>query len=302
MDIGLAAAFLGGLVTLLSPCSALLLPSFFAYAFTSRTQLLGRTLLFLLGLLTMLLPIGVFASTLGALITGHRGLIVTIAGALVIVAGVLSLAGVRMRLPQLQHGGGSGALSVYILGIAFGVAGSCSGPVLGSILTIAALRGDALFGGALLTVYALGMVLPLFLLALLWEAFDLGRRGWLRPRVVRIGRWRSTWIEVASAVLMIAVGVLLITTDGTAGLGGILTIQQQYALELWATGPGAAIVPVLLLGVAVFSALLVLIGRRRRRELTTAPLPVPSEMHTAEMHTAETHAAETRPAETSPGE
>ncbi|PPL19016.1 cytochrome c biogenesis CcdA family protein [Microterricola pindariensis] len=272
MEIGLAAAFLGGLVTLLSPCSALLLPSFFAYAFSSRTQLLARTAVFFLGLLTMLLPIGIFASTLGALITGHRGLIVTIAGGLVILAGVLSLAGVRMRLPQVQHGGGSGALSVYILGIAFGVAGSCSGPVLGSILTIAALRGDALFGGALLTVYALGMVVPLFLLALAWEAFDIGSRGWLRPRVVRIGRWRSTWIEVVSALLMIGVGVLLIATDGTAGLGGILTIQQQFDLELWASGPGAAWVPMLLLGLAIFVGLMVALRLRRRRELTAAPL------------------------------
>ncbi|SDS49351.1 cytochrome c biogenesis CcdA family protein [Microterricola viridarii] len=272
MEIGLAAAFLGGLVTLLSPCSALLLPSFFAYAFSSRTQLLARTAVFFLGLLTMLLPIGIFASTLGALITGHRGLIVTIAGVLVILAGVLSLAGVRMRLPQVQHGGGSGALSVYILGIAFGVAGSCSGPVLGSILTIAALRGDALFGGALLTVYALGMVVPLFLLALAWEAFDIGSRGWLRPRVVRIGRWRSTWIEVVSALLMIGVGVLLIATDGTAGLGGILTVQQQFDLELWASGPGAAWVPMLLLGLAIFVGLMVALRLRRRRELTAAPL------------------------------
>ncbi|WP_009945137.1 hypothetical protein [Saccharopolyspora erythraea] len=32
-EIGLVGAFLGGLLSLLSPCSALLLPSFFAYAF-----------------------------------------------------------------------------------------------------------------------------------------------------------------------------------------------------------------------------------------------------------------------------
>ncbi len=276
MDIGLAAAFLGGLITLLSPCSVLLLPSFFAYAFSSRTQLVGRTLIFSLGLLTMLLPIGVFASSLGALITGHRGLIVTVAGALVVVAGVATLAGFRPRLPSMPHREGSGVLAVYVLGLAFGVAGTCSGPVLGSILTIAALRGDALFGGLLLTVYALGMVVPLFVLALLWEALDIGNRGWLRPRVVRIGRWRSTWIEVASSLLMIAVGVLLILTDGTAGLGGILTIEQQFAIELWASGPGAAIVPALLLGLGVFTGIVLVLIRRRRRQLSTV-----TELHRA---------------------
>jgi len=48
--IGYLAAFLGGVLTLLSPCSALLLPAFFAYAFASRSRLLGRTAVFYAGL------------------------------------------------------------------------------------------------------------------------------------------------------------------------------------------------------------------------------------------------------------
>ncbi len=263
MEIGLAAAFLGGLVTLLSPCSALLLPSFFAYAFSSRTQLVGRTAVFLLGLLTMLLPIGIFASTLGGLVTEHRETLILVAGWLVIVGGAAYIAGWRMRLPSLQHKGGSSVLSVYVLGVAFGVAGTCSGPVLGSILTIAALRGDALYGGVLLAVYALGMVVPLFVLALFWDAFDLGHKAWLRPRPIQIGRWRSTWIELISGVLMIAVGVLLIVSDGTAGLGGILTIQQQFALEVWVTETGARLVPYLIIGLVALCAAVLLVARLR---------------------------------------
>lgn len=49
-DPGVLVAFLGGLLALLGPCSALLLPAFFAYSFTSRTRLLGRTALFYAGL------------------------------------------------------------------------------------------------------------------------------------------------------------------------------------------------------------------------------------------------------------
>src|SRR2546425_793649 len=47
LEVSFAAAFAGGVLSLLAPCSALLLPAFFAYAFTSRTELFGRTLLFL---------------------------------------------------------------------------------------------------------------------------------------------------------------------------------------------------------------------------------------------------------------
>ena len=55
-DVGYLAAFLGGLLALLSPCSALLLPSFFAYAFTGRGRLLAHTGVFYLGLAATLVP------------------------------------------------------------------------------------------------------------------------------------------------------------------------------------------------------------------------------------------------------
>ncbi|BAS07616.1 biogenesis protein [Arthrobacter sp. Hiyo4] len=58
MVIGYAGAFLGGILTLLSPCSALLLPAFFAYAFSTKTRLVARTALFYLGLLSTLVPLG----------------------------------------------------------------------------------------------------------------------------------------------------------------------------------------------------------------------------------------------------
>ena len=61
-----AAAFVGGALALLAPCSALLLPAFFAYAFSSRTQLFGRTVLFLAGLCTVFVPLGLGPASPGA--------------------------------------------------------------------------------------------------------------------------------------------------------------------------------------------------------------------------------------------
>jgi len=45
-EVGVLAAFAAGVLALLSPCSALLLPSFFAYAFASRRALVARTFVF----------------------------------------------------------------------------------------------------------------------------------------------------------------------------------------------------------------------------------------------------------------
>ncbi|MCQ3971328.1 cytochrome c biogenesis protein CcdA, partial [Klebsiella pneumoniae] len=69
-DITLLAAFAAGVLALLSPCSALLLPSFFAYAFNTRTQLLGRTALFALGLGIVLVPLGMGSSAASSLVYG----------------------------------------------------------------------------------------------------------------------------------------------------------------------------------------------------------------------------------------
>ena len=49
-----AVAFLGGLAALFSPCAAMLLPSFFAFAFTRTGTLVGRIALFFVGLLATL--------------------------------------------------------------------------------------------------------------------------------------------------------------------------------------------------------------------------------------------------------
>lgn len=234
MDIGYAGAFFGGILTLFSPCSVMLLPAFFAYAFSSPTRLLGRTALFYAGLVTTMVPLGVLAGTFGALVTTNRSVLVVVAAVIVISVGLLQLMGVRFR--AFSRGGateGTSAVSVFVLGSVYGVAGVCAGPILGSVLTVAAAGGNAVYGGIMLATYALGMAVPLFVLALAWNRMKLGSRPWLRPRMVHVGRWSNSWWMIVSGGLSVAIGVLLILTDGTAGLGGVLTIDAQFAAESW---------------------------------------------------------------------
>jgi len=68
VEASFLASFLGGLLSLLSPCSALLLPAFFAYAFQSRGVLVGRTAVFYLGLCATLVPLGMGISAVGSLV------------------------------------------------------------------------------------------------------------------------------------------------------------------------------------------------------------------------------------------
>lgn len=234
MDIGYAGALLGGMLTLLSPCSVMLLPAFFAYAFAKPSALLARTGLFYLGLVTTLVPLGVLAGTVGVFVAQNRTTFVGIAALLVVIMGIIQISG--LRFPAFTRGSaaeGTSAVSVYLLGAVYGVAGVCAGPILGSVLTVAALGSNAAYGGILLAIYALGMAAPIIVLALLWDRFSLGKSRWLRPRMLRIGRWENSWLMIVSGILSILIGVFLFLTDGTASLGGVLTIGDQFAAEAW---------------------------------------------------------------------
>lgn len=234
MDIGYAGALIGGMLTLLSPCSVMLLPAFFAYAFAKPSELLARTGLFYLGLVTTLVPLGVLAGTVGVFVTQNRTAFVGIASLLVVLMGIIQISG--LRFPAFTRGGaaeGTSAFSVYLLGAVYGVAGVCAGPILGSVLTVAALGSNAVYGGILLAIYALGMAVPLIVLAVLWDRFSLGKSRWLRPRTVSIGTWENSWLMVVSGALAIVIGIFLFLTDGTASLGGVLTIGDQFAAESW---------------------------------------------------------------------
>jgi len=118
-----------------------------------------------------------------------------------------------------------------VLGAVYGLAGFCSGPVLGAILTVAAASGSPWRGGALLAVYALGMTAPLLVLAALWDRFDLGRRSWLRGRMLTLGPLRVHTTSFIAGIFFIVIGVLFLVYDGTAGITGALGMGDTVDLE-----------------------------------------------------------------------
>ncbi len=280
-EVGVLAAFAAGLLALLSPCSALLLPSFFAYAFANKRALVARTMVFYAGLLVTLVPLGTGAGAASALFYGNRPLLIAIAGWMIIGFGALQLLGKGFTVPFSERlstavagRGGEGWLSTLLLGAVYGLAGFCSGPVLGAILTVAATQESPWQGGALLAIYALGMAAPLLVLAALWDRYDLGSRRWLRGRTLGLGRWRIHSVSLASGLLFIAIGVIFLRYDGTAGLTGSLGVgdltdvefNAQRAVTQWAAGmPSWSIPAVVALGAIIVA------WRRWRLEVSGTP-------------------------------
>ncbi len=252
-DIGYLAAFLGGTLALVSPCSALLLPAFFAYSLASPGRLLARTGVFYLGLATTLVPLGAASTAASRLFNGHRDVLIGVGGWLVIAMGAAQILGLGFASKRAQAAAGRitprSAASTLLLGCVYGLAGFCAGPILGAVLTLTATTGNPAYGASMLAVYALGMALPLFVLALFWDRFQLGGRGWLRGRELRVGRLRLHTTSLVSGLFFIGIGVLFLAYDGTTGLPGVLDADQEFRLEELASRVGNAVPDYALLAV-----------------------------------------------------
>ena len=266
-DVGYVAALAGGMLALLSPCGALLLPSFFAYAFDHPGKLIARTGIFYLGLITTLVPLGVSASAATIFVRTHQETVVTVAGFIIIALGLLTafgggfvLGGARMS--ERASGPGASSGSIYGLGLAYGLTGFCTGPILGSILVLAAAGGQPLRGGMLLAVYAFGMVIPLLALSLAWRRIGERTHRWLRGREVRVGRFTFHSTSLVSGLLLAAVGAVMVVGGGAIVESSTLTLAGARAEE-WATDLGSVISDEVLAVLAVLAAGIWLAARWR---------------------------------------
>ena len=276
VEVSFLVSFLGGLLSLLSPCSALLLPAFFAYAFQSRSELVGRTAVFYLGLCATLVPLGMGISAVSALVYGHRSILITVSGLVIIVFGVVQIPGGGFAFGPVERLRGKikgdSLITTFFLGAVYGFAGFCSGPILGAVLTVAATSGSAVRGAGLLAVYAAGMAAPLFLMALLWDRLDLGHRRWLRGREVSLGGFRFHTTNLISGLIFVAIGALFIAFEGTSGLEGLYAsggaTDLALSAERWVEAVSARVpisVALVALGVLLAGYIFYRLFRRRKK-------------------------------------
>lgn len=271
-------AFLGGVLTLLAPCSVMLLPAFFSYAFQSPRKLFARCGIFWLGLLTPLIPLGAALSSVVALIREHSAFITQVIALLVIIAGLITLFSLdvpvfRVRSLETASQSRDTAWAVYLLGITYGIAGvGCAGPILGAVLATSSLGGSVVEGVIAVIFYSAGMAFPLLVLALLWQ-HSAGRiQAIVRPKPVTLLKRQTTWTNVVSGLVLIILGFAIFTIDLSNPLGGIVSIDTLASWEESIMGLFGALPAwvITLAGALIIGAIVALLWKPRSASLPSS--------------------------------
>jgi cytochrome c-type biogenesis protein len=232
-NITIAAAFLAGLVSFLSPCVLPLVPPYLIYLAGAslerladakpeprvRWETIAAAALFVAGFSTVFVALGASASVIGALVHRYWNELATAAGIVIIVMGLHFLGITPIRLlqrelrPQMQKP--VGLWGAYMMGLAFAAGWTpCIGPILAAILAIAGSQSTVAEGAGLLAVYSLGLGLPFMVAALAVEPF-----------AAFLSRFRAHLVHVERAM-----GGLLVLT-GVAFLAGFFTQLNSWLLE-----------------------------------------------------------------------
>lgn len=163
------ASFFAGVAALFAPCCiTVLLPTYLASIFKERVAVFLMTFVFFLGLLVVFLPLGLGASFLTQLFSRYHNTIFTLGAIFLIFMGLFLITGVKFSLPIMIHPKlkNYNPASVFVLGVFSGIATTCCAPVLAGVLALSALPGSYFLGAAYTLTYVLGMVIPLFIMAL----------------------------------------------------------------------------------------------------------------------------------------
>ena len=221
-DVSYPFAFLAGILSFLSPCVLPLIPSYVSFitgiSFEDLTSGIDKkritfltitnSVAFISGFSTVFIFLGVSSSAIGNLLFQYIDVIRTIGGILVIIFGLFIAGFLKldflMKDKKIRFSGKpAGYVGTFLVGMTFAAGWSpCIGPMLGTILLFAGTKGSMVYGLKLLTVYSLGLAVPLFLSAVAINSFLSYSKKLIRYMRV---------IMIVSGLVLIVFGIMLLT-------------------------------------------------------------------------------------------
>lgn len=219
-DVGYLAAFSGGVVSFLSPCVLPIVPAYLAIITGLDIEQLrdsnrplvriGRdTMLFIAGFSAVFIVLGLSATTVGKALFRNQSTLTRASGGVVLAMALFLLGSLFLNAPWMYQErrfhpklSRFGPFAAPVAGVAFGFGWTpCIGPVLTSVLAVAADRGGAREGATLLAMYSLGLGVPFLITGLAFGRLA-GALGFFKRHV--------RGLTVTSSFAMAAFGILLV--------------------------------------------------------------------------------------------
>ena len=240
-------AFIAGILTFLAPCILPLVPGYLSFisgtsardlqdparAKGARLRIFLNGLFYVLGFSAIFIILGSLFGLGGGLFFQYRGVIAQIGGVFVILFGLFLLVPAISSLTQgrlnlyrifpfslllnerqvsLARGLKPGTPGTsFLFGGTFALGWSpCVGPILGSVLTLAASSATVGQGALLLMVFSLGLAVPFLAVAL--------GIGWASAHLTKLGKYLN-WVGVAGGAFLIFLGIVMLTNKFAWWLG-----------------------------------------------------------------------------------
>ena len=229
MSTTLSIAFLAGLISFLSPCVLPLIPGYISYiSGTSLERLIEKknnlvvikTIFFTLGFSFVFITLGLTASFLGKFFLNNSNILRIVAGIIIIffslhLTGIINFRFINKDIRILTNQYSHNLAFPLLVGAAFGFGWTpCIGPILGSILTLAAIEENFSKSMLLLSFYSLGLAIPFIISGILIDKFLFFSKSFRK--------YISTITKVGGAILLLT---------GIAILTGQLQVLGFFILE-----------------------------------------------------------------------
>jgi len=226
--LNLLVAFSAGFISFLSPCVLPLIPGYISYIsgralddiIKDNKSVLLKTIFFSIGFSIVFISFGITASFIGKLLISYSNQLRIIAGIIIILfslqfIGLINLKILNSETRFFTKNYNDNLIFPIIVGVAFGFGWTpCIGPVLGSILALAAIEENISKGILLLSFYSLGLAIPFIISGILIDKFLFFSKSFRK--------YISTITKVGGAILLLT---------GIAILTGQLQVLGFFILE-----------------------------------------------------------------------
>ena len=209
-------AFGAGFISFLSPCVLPLIPGYISYIsgeslgdiVEKQKKVILKTVLFSLGFSLVFITFGATASFIGNILLENSNTLRIIAGIIIIIfslqlIGILNLNFLNQEKRFQTKNYSNNLFFPVLVGAAFGFGWTpCIGPVLGSILTLAAVESSIGKGILLLSFYSLGLAIPFILSGYGISKFLAFSKNFRKN--IKI-------VSVSGGVILLITGILILT-------------------------------------------------------------------------------------------